>query len=378
MNNQQFYLNQNNIKECIEIPSRQYYLNKNNHLSEFYTQEDKEAARQNLGIPDIIQSLKNVIDAKVIRSGGVVWDLEPTENHNEQALSSGVIYNTLLNYVKKEELDESIQEIWRIIVEYINTNIQENFNNQIQEIKEELRELSTLIHSMAESGVVLSDQFGDEQYFGINQRTLTKAINDLWDKIESITGESDKSINMIVTPSYYIGENGCDVNISADTQSKFEHISIYANGTLIDEAENTDTFNTTTHVDETTTIKCVAKILGVNYEVSKVVTHYNNYFLFAGQFDSLDSMVDYALEHPETSITLPSELRGSYDVTCNNGDNIIIVLGESLYEGLIRVDLNGIEIPFNLGRITVNNTNYIVLISSNTYNSGTYNIDING
>ena len=58
-----------------------------------------------------------------------MWDLEPTENHNEQALSSGVIYNTLLNYVKKEELDESIQEIWRIIVEYINTNIQENFNN---------------------------------------------------------------------------------------------------------------------------------------------------------------------------------------------------------------------------------------------------------
>jgi hypothetical protein len=70
---------------------------------------------------------------------------------------------------------------------------------------------------MAESGVVLSNQFGDEQYIGINQKTLTKAINDLWNKIESITGESDKSINMIVTPSYYIGENGCTVNISADT-----------------------------------------------------------------------------------------------------------------------------------------------------------------
>jgi len=59
MNKAQFYTNRQEYSGgCPQIPTRPTnFLDKNNCLSEFLTPTDKEAARANLGIPDIVRDL---------------------------------------------------------------------------------------------------------------------------------------------------------------------------------------------------------------------------------------------------------------------------------------------------------------------------------
>ena len=47
---------------------------------------------------------------------------------------------------------------------------------------------------------------------------------------------------------------------------------------------------------------------------------------------------------PNYAIPITNGMRGTYDVNVAEGKRIIIVIGESLREGFIRADLNGIEI----------------------------------
>ena len=67
-----------------------------------------------------------------------------------------------------------------------------------------------------------------------------------------------------------------------------------------------------------------------------------------------------------------------YDITCVDNDHIIIVMSEGLRPGFIRADMNSFEIPFEETTVTIDNKNYSVFTSRNTYEAGTYNIDING
>lgn len=600
MNKAQFYTNRQEYSGgCPQIPTRPTnFLDKNNCLSEFLTPTDKEAARANLGIPDIVRDLNQKIDAKVIERGGVAWDAQPTEGSTEKVLSSNTMYNVLLRYALRSELDNSIQQVWsdtvnkisenynRIEIEIneLNTSLREyvdevrcefnnyttyinqqfasfkeqvlqqydqmqasvtqleafvnetvasltnTVNNQLQQfgqnvdatiasIRQEMSELSNqvdtkitnlenyiasessrinteinqriqnseqrvntaiqnlenevntqvqnledfvntkdqqletfvnqkvdemtqqnndlirrnnemsdnLLYHLAElkkfvqeehltlydsvysnlntdkivpleqrmdqlqllvdtflqtsGGTALTNQFGNDEYIGVNQKTLTNALNKLWDKIEEITGEITQGINMIVTPSYFISEDGCTVNISASSSEAngiFEHIAFYADGNLIAEADNVESFNTQTHIDDTTEIKCVAKIMGIEYTKSKTVTHYNSFFLFAGSFETEEAAIEYATGHPEYSRPITSGLRGAYDITCNQGDNIIVIFGKSFASGFLRADLNSIEIPFTQKVVTINDEEYVVFVSTNTYNAETYNIDING
>ena len=67
----------------------------------------------------------------------------------------------------------------------------------------------------------------------------------------------------------------------------------------------------------------------------------------------------------------------SVNVTCTDGDNIILVIADSFRANFLRADMSGTEIPFTETQVTVNEVLYDVLISDNTYQAGTYNIDIN-
>ena len=59
------------------------------------------------------------------------------------------------------------------------------------------------------------------------------------------------------------------------------------------------------------------------------------------------------------------------------GDKLIIVMGASLYDGFIRADLNGAEIQFTEETVLIDGKQYVVL-TSDTWSEGDYNIDING
>jgi hypothetical protein len=70
--------------------------------------------------------------------------------------------------------------------------------------------------------------------------------------------------------------------------------------------------------------------------------------------------------------------RAAKDVTLTSGQHIIIVMGQYMRPGFIRADINGVEIEFTESTYIENGNTYAVLTSVNTYQSGTYNIDING
>ena len=234
-------------------------------------------------------------------------------------------------------------------------------------------EIESFIHSAA-GGTVITDQFGDSELVAVNQKVHTAAINKIYEILEDITGNIYHGINMVVTPEYFISEDGTDVHITANTVNTtgiFEHIAFYGNGALIAEASNIDYFEHDLHIDETTVIMCKAKILGVEYTRQSIITHYNSFWLGAGS--TYSDIMD--VEHV---IPITNGMRGAYNVNVAQGQHIIIVVGESLAGGFLRADLNSVEINFTESTVTVDGKNYKVFTSEEAYSAGTYNIDING
>ena len=451
-NNIQYYTNRQEYGK-YKIPTRgPEFLKVNNHLAEFSSSNDKEQARQNLGIPDIIKDLDEKIDNKVINEDDISWDLKPTYGNYNKVLSSHVIYQTLMDYVSKEILDTTTQQLWsntiRKITDNYNkievelnqlyeslegciNNLEQRFNEhslsntlkynklredyqdvlnhfgelkqfvkdeylnlyetlycninneQIIPLENKIKQLQLLVDSFLHTsgGTALAGQFGNSEYVGVNQKVLTQALNKIWEKIDSLTGEISNGIQMIVTPTYFIGNEGCTINISAEACQKdsiFEHIAFYIDNVLLEEAENTKEFTFSTHIDNTSEIKCVATILGVEYETSKIIRKGGNLFLFTGNFESDSQISTYVLNHPEVTISTEGELRGSYDVDCLEDSKIYILIEKDIEDRFIRADLNGIEIPFTQKTILINGFEYTLFTSINVYNAGTYNIDING
>lgn len=113
MDKQEFYLNQSLNHECFKLPERdKNYLLKNNYLNEYFTDKEKAQVRSNLGITPLLDELKRLILAKVFdEQGNVTFDLEPHEDEFSKVLSSATIYQILLKYYTKEELDQWREEL---------------------------------------------------------------------------------------------------------------------------------------------------------------------------------------------------------------------------------------------------------------------------
>ena len=250
----------------------------------------------------------------------------------------------------------------------------------IDTITEKENELNSIVDEVRERKIGLSNNFGDGETVGINQKVLTQAINKLWQKIEDMTGEILQGINMTVTPDYFISEDGTTVHITANTVEAngiFEKIQFYGNGTLIAEYENTDYVEFDTHIDETTVIMCKAQIMGVEYTRQHVITHYNSFLIGAGD-SYADLMLDAEHFNPDYAVPVTEGLRGSNPVDVPEGKHIIIVLGESLRQAFMRADISFTEIEFTEQEVTIYDKTYAVLTSVNTYEAGTYKVFING
>jgi hypothetical protein len=252
--------------------------------------------------------------------------------------------------------------------------ISEVFKPMLDPLHAKDRDLQNQIDSLTIHGMAVSNEFGDDAHIGVSQKTLTAAFNRLWAKLEDLTGEMLQGISMIVTPEYYVGEDGASVHIQASTAEAngiFEHIAFYINGALITEADNVDFFEYDTEISETSVVKCVAKIMGIEYTREKIVTHYSSFWLGAGS-------TYQDIMNVEHVIPITNGMRGAYDVDVAQGDRIIIVVGDSLAEGFLRADMNSVEIQFTESTVVVDGNSYRVFTSENAYTAGTYNIDING
>lgn len=233
-------------------------------------------------------------------------------------------------------------------------------------------ELQTQINNINNGN--LTNDFGDREDLAISQVTLTEAINGLWEKIESVTGENLYDISMTIVPNFFVSTDGCDINLTAHSVSatnKFDKVTFYMDGVEIGSDYNTQNYTTTAFTDHTVTITCVAKILGKNYTKEQVITYYKAFWLGAGtNYRQVMNM--------EHLIPITENMRGAYDVPCNAGDHIYIIMGESMLPTFLRADINGFELQFDRNLVTVDDNDYYVLTSVNTYKAGTYNVDING
>lgn len=260
-------------------------------------------------------------------------------------------------------LDKKVAFDYQSFKDYISKQM-DSLNNVVE----------TFLASKEEGNIPLATEFGNSNLVGITQGAITKAINKIWDKLEEVTGETLHGIGITATPSFFIGEDGCNVTINAkcsDTAEVFEHISLFLNGELIVEADNVETLTQIVEIDDTSVVKCVAKILGVEYSKETTIIHYNSFWLGAGN--------NYAdIMNEEHVIPITNGMRGAYDITVEDEDHIIVVVGASLRSKFLRADLNSFEIPFDEHTVTVNGIEYIVFESKNVYEAGTYNIDING
>lgn len=110
--------------------------------------------------------------------------------------------------------------------------------------------------------------------------------------------------------------------------------------------------------------------MGIEYTKQTAVTHYNSFWMGAG--------TDFHTIMDESHvIPIDNGMKGNYGITFNQGDNLFIIVGESLRGQFERADMNGFEIPFEESTATIDGTTYKVFTSSNKYAAGTYNIDIN-
>lgn len=241
----------------------------------------------------------------------------------------------------------------------------------LEPLKDKDKDLQNQIDSLQISGLALSNKFGNDPHIGISQKTLTEAINDIWYKLEEITGETLVGINLTVTPEYYIGEEGCDVNIAADTVTEngiIEYIKVFVNDELVAEGKDEHEFEFDVHISDTSEVKCLAQVLGVVYERKVTITHYSPFWVGAGStYSSVMTMANIR------------NIGGNYNITFAAGQNLIIVVEDILRDRFVRADMNGVEIQFTETTQTISGSGktYKVLTSENTYQAGTYNIDIN-
>lgn len=310
--------------------------------------------------------------------GIVVEDWDINNSYRPRTITTD--YSSWISYISRKPVPPGIEltnlEYWKPITR-LEAELAFNYEKFKRDINEHMHSLETQIASFmktASGGTGLASIFGDSEDIGVTQKTLTDGFNKIWAKIEDITGESLLGFQMAVTPEYYIGEEGSNIHVTAttvDTVGVFEYIKFYINGQLIKEGENVDYMEFDTEINETSVVMCVAKILGVEYQKQTIITHYSSFWLSAGSTYS-DVMKNSNLR------PITNGMRGAYNINLTSGQKIIVVLGESLREGFIRADINGVEIAFVETTVTVDGNTYKVLTSENTYQAGTYNIDING
>lgn len=219
-------------------------------------------------------------------------------------------------------------------------------------------------------GGFVSNQFGGDDNISISQRTLTNAINAIWKTIRDMKGEVNDGITVTITPDWFISEDTAQVNISAKANDGvFEKLQIYINDEPVFEepVENVQMIEHVATMSETSRVKTVAQILGMEYTDEQIVTKYYPFFMGSGQ-DWEDIVNEQYVRNLNNG-----KLRGGYNINIeHDGDYMFIIIPTSRQSEIVRFDMNGYEIPMEV----INNQVYTIYKSANAYRKGLFQIDI--
>lgn len=246
--------------------------------------------------------------------------------------------------------------------------LQPILNAKCKWMEKQMLELRQLVTSYVEHGVALSNCLGANKDIGITQWRLTREIVALNNRINDITGSPGKGICVTITPDVFISETDGEVALTVTSSGEdiLEKVKIYVNDELIIEKEQTEGFLEHFTLKETSMVKTVVQIMGIEYTDMKVVTKLFPFFIGSGQVWQDAETVDNAQVYR-------GHLNGSYDMTVNNdGEKIYVIIPKRLAYQMIRIDMNGFEVPVT----THEDGELLIYESLNQYQAGRYNIDI--
>ena len=202
MNQHEFYLNQPKNHECVKLPGQDAnYLLKGNYLSEFFSEDEKAEARFNLGITPLLKRLQALISAKLVdQAGNLKFGLEPTSGEeNEEAygevLSSAVIYETLLKYYTKDQINgwiQNLEERLQILKDDLTITIDGELNNEsINPVQN--RVITNALEEINTSYNRLSNTKADKEEL-LNYNTIDEIAELLQQLRDTLTQYSDSKV----------------------------------------------------------------------------------------------------------------------------------------------------------------------------------------
>lgn len=262
-----------------------------------------------------------------------------------------------------------------LVVDY--QNFKNEVNAKVQDLasiigdfKRQIDDMNTQMQSflaVASGGEAFSNVYGDSQVMGVTQKTLTETLTRLYQLIGDSIGIDMNNVQITITPDAFFKNEAAIVNISAIAEyGLFDSIKVYFDGEEVLERTSIQSFSENLTLSKTTTIKVEAVLFGRTYTEEKTVRMTSDFFIGGGA-----SYVD--VYDPAYSRPYNGDPKGSYTIEVEEGQRIIFILPTSDVPKIEQIEMN----DFNILMDTTEFGIYTAFTSLETYQAGTYTIDIN-
>lgn len=219
----------------------------------------------------------------------------------------------------------------------------------------------------ASGGKAFSNMYGNSEVMGVTQKALTETMNGLYELIFDALGLEIGDVQITISPDTFFRNEAAVVNITSTADyGLFDFVKVYFDGVKVLEETSIKTFSEDLTIGKTTTIKVEAQVLGKLYTYEKTVTMASDFFIGAGS--TYEDVYDLQYSRP-----YDGNPTGSYTVEVTEGQRIIIILPTADVSKIEQIEMNDFNIPMDTTTFGI----YTVYTSLNTYQAGTYTIDIN-
>lgn len=244
------------------------------------------------------------------------------------------------------------------------------FGSLISSIAKRIDALETQMQSFlatASGGEAFSNMYGNSEVMGVTQKALTETLDGLYKLIFDALGIEVGDVQISITPDSFFSNEAAVVNIAAVADyGLFDFVKVYFNGEKVIEETSIATFSEDRTIGGTTTIRVEAQVLGKLYTYEKTVTMASDLFIGAGA--TYQDVYD-----PQYARPYDGDPTGQYNVEVAEGQRIIIILPTADVSKIEQIEMNDFNIPMDTTTFGI----YTAYTSLNTYQAGTYQIDIN-
>ena len=308
------------------------------------------------------ETLTIVTDPNLFRSAISLRDVPPGIDFTDKRfwlIFASLDQKIVLDYITfKNKIEQEFEEY--------KASLNDKYKSLINSYTSLKSQMETFLSSES-GGTALADELGNSEYAGITQKGITKAINDLWDKIADMEGSLEVGFDITITPKIVLAYDEADVTVNVSARDKqFDYIKVYLDGNLVIDQQNVETVSYTTQVTEDTEVKVVASVLGIEYERTKIINVEYPFFIGCGTNWNDIINTDYLRPYNGT-------LQGHYTINAKYNDKIFIVIPTAIDDTVEHIQMGGFDIPFT----KTTSGEYTIYTSSNNYDAGEYLIDIN-